>query len=139
MSSQSGQRVSRRTVAKGAAWALPVVAFAEAAPAASASTVNQVCSVTVVGAGVKQTRGKNVTISFSVQNSGSVVENVSFASIVGPANVTWSGPTPSSWPAGPGQSSQDVQLSRGNNASGVATVTLQVCGHSVPVNVSIGN
>jgi hypothetical protein len=34
------QNISRRTIAKGAAWSVPVVAVAAAAPAASASTVN---------------------------------------------------------------------------------------------------
>lgn len=38
----SQQKVSRRTIAKGAAWSVPVVAVAAAAPAASASTTTPV-------------------------------------------------------------------------------------------------
>lgn len=115
---------------------LPVVAFAEAAPAASASTLGDVCSVTVTGAGVKH-KGKTVTLTFSAQNAGSGAETVSLVSIVGPANAKWSGPSPSSWPAAPGASTQDVTLSRGNNASGTASVTLLVCGKNVTLSVGI--
>lgn len=137
MNPQSGRPVSRRSIAKGAAWAVPVIAFAEAAPAASAST-RAVCSVTVTGAGVKAVHGKIVTLSFTVQNSGAAPETVSFVSISGPANTTWSAPTPANWQAAPGQSSQDVALTRSNNANGTATVTLLVCGQNMPLSVQIG-
>ncbi|WP_446664499.1 hypothetical protein [Flexivirga sp. B27] len=129
MSQQSPRHiVSRRSVAKGAAWTLPVVAFAASAPAASASTATT-CSVTITGNGVKQNDqgDKTVTFSFTVVNNGSTAQAVTLVSIVGPANATWSGITPTSWQAAPGTSTQDVLVTRGNNANGDATITFHVC------------
>lgn len=45
----SNSKISRRTVAKGAAWSVPVVAVAAAAPAASASTSNDVGALSLDG------------------------------------------------------------------------------------------
>jgi hypothetical protein len=136
MSRQSDRSVSRRALARGAAWSLPVVAFAEAAPAADASTTHQACSVTVTGAGVKQTKDKAVTVTFSAHNLGAA-RTMTIVSIVGPANASWSAPSPASWTADSGQSSQDVIFSRGNNATGSATITLLVCGRDVSLSVQI--
>lgn len=129
MPQQPTHHVSRRSAAKGAAWALPVVAFAASAPAASASTTTT-CSVTISGSGVKHNRrgDKTVTFSFTVVNNGSTAQPVSLVSIVGPANATWSNITPTAWQAAPGTSTQDVQATRGNNANGDAVVTFHVCG-----------
>ena len=62
----SQQKVSRRTIAKGAAWSVPVVAVAAAAPAASAST-----TPTCPGAGCPAPILSAVTLSTGVFASGS--------------------------------------------------------------------
>src|SRR5690606_28595612 len=46
---EESKSFSRRTVVKGAAWSVPVIAAAVAMPLASASTINQNLDVTVSG------------------------------------------------------------------------------------------
>lgn len=59
--------ISRRTVAKAAAWAVPVVAMATAAPAYAASCV----PVPVVAPGsCKQADAKNYTLFFAIGGTG---------------------------------------------------------------------
>lgn len=120
--------VSRRAVAKGAAWSLPVVAFAASAPAARAWVTADVCVVDITGVGVKTVNGKTVTLTFSTQNYESSARQVTIVSVAGPANTEWSAPSPASWQAAPGISTQQVTLTRANNANGDAVVTLLACG-----------
>ncbi|MEE2522150.1 hypothetical protein V1639_04050 [Pseudarthrobacter sp. J75] len=86
--------VSRRTVTKGAAWSLPVIAAAIAAPAASASVVVPDLGVTFTGAAssaVSSFDGGTVTAAF-VQRS-MIVTNF------GPTATTGSETLTVTWPA----------------------------------------
>lgn len=68
---KSGSKVSRRTIAKGAAWSVPVVAVAAAAPAASASTTPtcpENCAAALTNA---------VTLSTGVFNKGTNTADLS--------------------------------------------------------------
>lgn len=61
---QSG--VSRRTIAKGAAWSVPVVAVGAAAPAASASTTNDIGAFSLDGScGLLGTVNQGFTLAAS--------------------------------------------------------------------------
>ncbi|WP_188835372.1 hypothetical protein [Flexivirga endophytica] len=73
----SQQKVSRRTIAKGAAWSVPVVAVAAAAPAASASTGTDIGAVALNGVcGLLGTVNQGFTLAASATApvpAGSVV------------------------------------------------------------------
>ncbi|MCT1458287.1 hypothetical protein M3G03_01795 [Aestuariimicrobium sp. p3-SID1156] len=69
--------LSRRTLAKGAAWSVPVVAVAGAAPAYASSPTKPVIEVSVVpGSGYKQPGNKckpifkGYRVSFNLKNTG---------------------------------------------------------------------
>lgn len=89
----SQQKVSRRTIAKGAAWSVPVVAVAAAAPAASASTTTDVgayhidgsCGVLgVLGPGFTLTAGTApLPVGTVINITGSGIANIGVFSVTG--------------------------------------------------------
>lgn len=90
-----GRRIDRRTVVKGAAWSVPVIAAAAAVPMAAASGTPQVASLDI-DAGCIQVAGLQVLPGFSVKNKGgaayqgavsgpiSVVETIDLSAITTP-------------------------------------------------------
>lgn len=93
----SQQKVSRRTIAKGAAWSVPVVAVAAAAPAASASTatadvvVTHTCvSQNILGTGLVSRPQFNISAvdqpvaaGSTYALSGTGLANISLAAVGG--------------------------------------------------------
>lgn len=89
----TSQQISRRSIAKGAAWTVPVVAVAAAAPAAFASTVdvgafhiNGTCGVLgVLGPGFTLTAGPStpLPVGTTVTITGSGIANIGVFSVTG--------------------------------------------------------
>ncbi|WP_265444895.1 hypothetical protein [Flexivirga meconopsidis] len=125
-SSQS--KISRRTVAKGAAWTVPAVALAASAPAASASPAT--CDVRITGVGVKYPTEKSVEFDFTVNNNSGASQDITIVSIEGPANTVWSNVSPGVVPVPAGESTAVVTADRTNNANGDAVITYRVCGQT---------
>ncbi|NNG39325.1 hypothetical protein HJ588_08560 [Flexivirga sp. ID2601S] len=121
--------VTRRTVAKGAAWSVPVVALAAGAPAASASPAT--CDVTLsVPGGAKVPPEMTVGMDVTVVNNSGTEQTVTILSITGPNSGVWGPTDPSTFPASPGTSTVTLNVSRSNNANGDATITYEVCGQT---------
>ncbi|WP_148043251.1 hypothetical protein [Flexivirga caeni] len=88
-----GSKISRRTVAKGAAWSVPVIATAAAAPSASASTtdlgalqLDGTCgTLGVLGPGFTLTASSKAAIPAGtvINITGSGVANIGVFSITG--------------------------------------------------------
>jgi hypothetical protein len=120
--------LSRRTVARGAAWSIPIVAVSVAAPAfalspAKAATITSVTVCQCQGQGTKKYR---LTATFTnTSNHTFTVTNVSITE----ASNTLSNQTPSSSAtlniaAGPGTTALDFYFNRQSNGTN-GTYTIQ--------------
>lgn len=86
--------ISRRTIAKGAAWSLPVIATAAAAPAASAS---EVCAVMVAAAPaspIRWSESGNHFVTVTVTNGGKPVKAAEVTATPGRGSGFTVGPNP---------------------------------------------
>ncbi|WP_265444896.1 hypothetical protein [Flexivirga meconopsidis] len=124
--------ISRRKVAKSAAWSVPAVALAGGAPAASASPG---CSVTVCDVCAVCVSATSVRLDFTVQND-SAEQVVTINSIKGPGASVWSG-LPTQFTAPPGRSIGGVTVSVALAGDGAATITYSVCGQTRTASVDI--
>lgn len=79
------REVSRRTIAKGAAWSVPVVIMATAAPAA-ASSHDQAAAVFITGTASKGGAGDNREVTFTLTFNAVGTNTITVNSITG---YTW--------------------------------------------------
>ncbi len=133
-------QIDRRTLAKGVAWSLPVVAVASAAPATASSPQTQTCPLVVSASGAKGNAqgSKTVTFTVTIVNSGDTTQNVVVTGLSGPHHADWS------WPAGdttfvaqPGQNTFTFTATRHDNSDGVCTLTYTACDAAQTVNAAI--
>ena len=118
----SSPQVSRRTVARGAAWAAPIAAVGVAAPAFAVSAAPPAKVITsLCGCGSGINRVFKVTATFTGSTVAFNLTNITAA--IG--NQTGIGVSPSSLavPAGPGTTTQTFTFVRNNNGT-FTSVTL---------------
>lgn len=133
MSSQAPLHPSRRTLARGAAWSVPVVALAATAPAARASEINCACFHSAIddAGGNIWDRGPNDPTSGSTFNWHAGVRNtchyswtiIGFASIV----ITFTD----------GSTSSMTNVSISGSGPGPGTGTFQISGQLPPTQKSV--
>lgn len=106
---ESKARLSRRTVVGGAAWSIPVISVATAAPAFAASNADALTKTSPVGNFGVTSRNTDQTLSVSLTNGGNPVAGavISFAAGGSPAWLSF------------------TQIAVATDGLGVATTTLQ--------------
>ncbi len=136
-------QITRRTLARGAAWSVPVVAFASAAPASAASGS---CSVSDVDASLTLTRSGNtsvhvilvITISGGTCDAGQTDAIVSFDFDLTAPYTSWisSGTVPSEGAAPATVSTQITLGFNGTVESTPVTVLAYMPAGSVPAPIT---
>ena len=129
--------VNRRTIALGAAWSVPVIVMATAAPAAAASG-----DVVTSGGGTGTRIVADKEVDFKLTFTSNVATTVSILSVT--PDDTWTEVTPTAGPlpvvlsVAPGTAVYSFRLKRSNNAVGSYIVNYSVAGGPVqPASVTI--
>lgn len=129
--------VSRRTVALGAAWSVPVIVLATAAPAAAASGGAPVVAATVLADKVAAHKFDTKTVNFTMTltNTGTAAGSVEVLSVTSDATTgtTVGVPTTTIVPVG---SSVPVSFSytyEGNAGTATYTISYRTGGGSVQI------
>jgi hypothetical protein len=125
----SSPQVSRRSVARGAAWSVPLVAVTVAAPAfASSGSSVQVTSITVCQCEGQGTKRYALTVTFDKTTAGPItVTNV----VITESGNTIENQTPSTASLGAGLGAKTSTFSfnrQSNGANGTFTVTYDAPG-----------
>lgn len=124
-------QIDRRTLVKGVAWSLPVVAVASAAPAVATSSAPGACSLVVTASGAKRNAQgtKTVTFTVTVVNSGDSAQTVTVTGLTGPQGSAWSwSPDDATFTAQPGSNTFHFTATRSDNSDGDCVLAYTACG-----------
>ena len=133
--------VSRRTIATGAAWAVPVIVTGAAAPKVAASSPVVIVQATGGGCKFPGRSNKNYPYGYKLlfkvtgASVGSLVNAVSCITPAGVANVFFEN---QSTVVG-SDFTFEIIIGSSNSANGTATLTFVVGGVTIPVTVNFGD
>ena len=135
----SAPQVSRRSVARGAAWSVPLVAVGVAAPAFAASA--PVPTPVVTGCQCSS-GGKKYRVILNFTQSSTTSYSITAITVSIPSEtITGTTPTTASVPTGTGTTTVGVVFTRPNNsASSTVTITYTIKNNTTnqSTNVTIG-